>query len=125
MGRYDRQIATAARLVSKYGQPVTWRRVADGAPADPLKPWKPTAATNTDVTVDMVFVPKGKNSEFLALMKGTEVPKGELVGYMAAQSFTPTLKDLVIRDGVALSVCSIDPIAPNGDVILYTVSFDL
>lgn len=126
MGTYDRQIATATRLIKAKGQSVTWRQIADGSPADPSQPWKPGASANTDYTVDMVFLPEDRRDyEFLFAMKGTEVPIGKLTALMAAVPFVPSIKDIVIRDGVKYGIRSIDPLAPNGQVILYTVRFDL
>lgn len=124
MGKFDRQIATAARLIAENGQSVTWRRITDGAPPDPGKPWKPGASAFIDSTVRIVFLPEdGRGFEFLRLFGDTEVPKGKLVGLMAATSFVPTIKDSVIRAGVALAIEAINPLSPNGETILYTVRF--
>lgn len=126
MGKFDRQIATAARLIKENGQLVTWRQVTDGTPADSAEPWKPGAPTTVDNSVYIVFLPEDRrDAEFLRALAGTDIPKGKLVGLMAAQSFTPTLKDVVIRDGVTLGVRTLDPLAPNGQIILYTIRFDL
>lgn len=126
MGTYDRQIATAARLIKAKGQSVTWRQVTDGSPADAGKPWIPGATANTDHTVDMVFLPEDRRDyEFLFAMSGMEVPTGKLTALMPAVGFTPSIKDVVIRDGVKYGIRTIDPLAPNGQVILYTVRFDL
>lgn len=126
MGRFDRQIETAKRLIKQNGQLVTWRRVTDGSPVSPSEPWKPGAPTYTDVPVYIVFIPEDRrNAEFLSALSGTSVPKGKLVGYMAAQDFVPTLKDVVLRDGETIGVRTLDPLAPNGQVIMYTIRFDL
>lgn len=126
MGVYDRQIATAKRLITKFGQSVTWQQITDGAPGDSSKPWKPGAATTVENTVDIVFLPEDRRDyEFLRALSGTSIPTGNLVGYMAATTFTPTLKDTVLRGTEKLGVKSIDPIAPNGEILLYIVRFEL
>lgn len=126
MGVFDRQIANAIRVIQKKGQVVTWRQLSDGAPADMSKPWKPGETVETEVEVSIVFLPETqKNLEFLRLIMGTTVPTGNLTGLMAAQNFTPKVKDIVVRDGIPLGVCSVDPLAPNGDIILYSLRFDL
>lgn len=125
MGVFDRQIAQAVRQISQKGQTVTWRQVRDGA-GDVEQPWKPGAAENTDVQVKIVFLPESaRNLEFLRLLQGTSVPTGNLTGLMAAQTFIPKVKDIVIRDGVPMGVCSVDPLAPNGEIIMYSLRFEL
>lgn len=122
MGVYDRQIATAQRLIREKGQSVTWRSVRDGAPGDSSQPWKPGAAVNTDNTVNMVFLPPDRrNSEFLRLLADTELPKGDVLGYMGAVSFTPSLKDIIIRGSETYTITSLDHLQPNEESILWIV----
>lgn len=126
MAVYARQAAAAARLIREKGQAVTWSRQVDGAPVDPAQPWKPGPASPVTATVAIVFLPEDRtNFELLRLFGDTEVPKGKLIGLMAAQAFVPTLKDKVIRDGKALGIRTLDPLAPNGEVILWTIGFDV
>jgi len=127
MGQFDRQIATALRLIAKYGQSVIWNSVADGVAVDPLKPWKPTeaiAVLHPDIKI--CFVPTNDTQwrKLLAYLKGTEVPTGKLAGLMGQVSFEPTLKDVVDRDGTILRITSIDLLSPNGQKILYTIEFE-
>lgn len=125
MAKFDRQIATAARLIQENGQLVTWRQIVDGAPADSDEPWKPGEQDVTDTAVYIVFLPEDRRGyEFLRALGGTTIPVGNLVGLMAAQSFTPTLKDVVLRDGTELAIRTIDALAPNGDIIMYSIGFD-
>ena len=121
---YARQTASALKLIKAKGQLVTWRQLTDGSPPDAAKPWIPGAATYVDKTVSIVFVPESRRDmELLRLMKGSDVPMGNLVGYMAATDFTPKIKDIVIRDSVTMGVAAIDTIAPNGEIILYELRF--
>lgn len=126
MGQFDRAIATAKRLIEKNGQVVTWRKTEDGTAPDGSKPWKPGTTVVTDYPVSIVFLPESRvGYEFLAMLANTEVPKGKLTGLMAAPSgFVPTLKDVVVRGSETLGLRSLDPLAPNGDVIIYTIGFD-
>jgi hypothetical protein len=127
MAQFDRQIATAVRLIAKYGQAVTWQIVNDGTPADAAKPWKPSEATDTSNTVTICFVPIRENDwrKLLMYLKGTEVPIGRLAGLMAGNvAFEPKLKDVVVRDNVTLHVSSVDLISPNGQKILYVLEFE-
>jgi hypothetical protein len=127
MGQFDRQIATAQRLIAKYGQSVTWREPAEGLPADPEKPWSKTAAVPIDhAGIKICFVPAKENEwrKLLAYLKGTEVPTTKLAGLMGAVTFTPALKHIVLRDGKQLRIASIDCLSPNGQKILYTLEFE-
>lgn len=124
MSEYDRAIATAQRLIAKKGMSVTWKQLTNGTPADPDKPWRPGATEHTDKTVNIVFFPYNReNQKFLALLTGTEVPKGEEYGLMGAVDFTPTLKDTIVRNGETLAVETINLLAPAGDPVLYTIGF--
>ena len=119
---FTRQIAMAKRMISKYGQSVTWRQQADGAPPDPTKPWEPGAASTTDHTVKIAFFPE----DFFLLRtqqraRNDVIPEGYEVGYMAQQSFTPKIKDVVIRGSQQLRVAYLDALHPDGTDILYRV----
>lgn len=130
MGIYDRQILTAKRLLFRNGQSVTWREPAAPitAPTGPAQPWKPTAGIPTDYPdTRIAFFPNTKeNRETLHYSNDTDIPAGSEIGLMGAVDFNPTLKGIVIRpDGQQLRVKSISPIKPNGEIILYTIDFDV
>ena len=125
MGRFDRQIQTAKRLIAKNGQAVKWRIVRDAAPADPSQPWKPTnnaTPVEKDATICFLTVDK-ETYESLSYMTNGEVPMGAVLGLMGAVDFEPSLKDVVIRDGKELRLFNIDELKPNGQTILYTMVF--
>lgn len=125
VGIFDRQIATAQRLVERYGQKVQWKSFVKGAPSDPLKPWLPTEAIDNLHDVFICFVPARDSAMrlLLASLKGSEITVGRLAGLMGAVDFEPARTDSVIRDGVELSVDNIDLLSPNGQKILYTIEF--
>jgi len=127
MGVYDRQIATAKRLITKYGQnAVTWKVETNGAPVDALKPWLPTEpATPVTHFVDICFLPVDKEMrEFLRYIRGTEVSIGSSIGLMGAVSFTPTIKDTVLRSSVEYRIKWLEPFSPNGEIIFYIIEFE-
>lgn len=124
MARFDRQIQTALKLIAKNGQKAKWRIIPDPAPTDPTKPWRPGAAEPDDKDVTICFLPIDRQTmETFAFIRGTEVPKGSVMGLMGNVPFEPNLKDVVIRDGRELRIANIDVLSPNGQKILYTVVF--
>ena len=126
MGRYDAEIEGAAEQLREDGQLVTWQKIVDGTPADAAKPWKPGEATVTEYPVYIVFLPDDRQGYQVSRYgKGTEVPRGSEKGLMAAQDFEPAIKDTIVRDGKTLSICGINPLRPNGQVIMYELWFDL
>lgn len=124
MARFDRQIKTALRLIAKNGQAVKWRVIDDPTPTDPNKPWEPGPATPDDKDVTICFLPIDRQTmETFNFIKGTEVPKGSVMGLMGQVNFDPNIKDVVIREGKELRIASLDVLSPNGQKILYTVVF--
>lgn len=120
MDVYARLAATATRLLKNYGVEVTYRQIVNGAAADPTKPWIVGSAVNTDHTVDVVFDnEKRVGYESNHYLASTEVPVGNDIVYMAEQSFTPKIKDVIIFDGKELTIESVKNIAPNGSAVLY------
>lgn len=125
MSRYDRALATVSRLISRYGEAVTWNQIVDGDPSDSAKPWAPSTPTGTPVSFSpkIVFT-KTKSErygqEFRTYMPQTEIPAGFQLGLLAGDcGFEPALKDEVIRNGVTLAVEKIDRLKPGDTVIMY------
>ena len=123
--RFDRAIATAQRLIERNGQLVQWRSLENGTPADPDKPWLPgnSVPTNTDVYICFVPIKDRATRQFFAELANREVTIGSLAGLMANVPFDPTLKAVVIRDGIELAIETIDLLSPNGQKILWTIEF--
>lgn len=117
---FERQIATATRLIAKYGQDCTWRKTVATGPAS-----KPTGQNVTDYPVKIVFVNHKRESLLTALsmMTNTDIPSGGLLGLMAVVSFDPELPDAVIRGTEQYGIADkngIEKLAPNGEgAILY------
>lgn len=125
MGKFDSQIASAKKSIGENGQWVLWNRNLNGVTVDPNSPWLPSDSASLGFVVKIVFVPVGlRLAEFIRAIDQTEVKTGRLKGLMAGGlAFAPDAGDSVNRDGVVLQIESIDTLAPNGQVILYTVFF--
>jgi hypothetical protein len=122
MGIYDRQIKVAKRLISQKGQLVVWRSFVDGVKT---LDWIPTIPTYNDYNVSIVFLPHTRMfMEFLRYMKGTDIPVGSLVGLMSAVNFVPSIRDIIVRPNDILTIKAISPLAPNGDIIFYTLELE-
>lgn len=126
MAVYARQIESVLRQIKAKGESVIWRIPAVPTVADPAQPWIVTnGAAAVDNPVSIVFLPLNRqSSQLLQYLTGTEVVTGEVYGLMGAVAFTPELTATVVRtSGKVLGIKSIDPLEPNGEVILYTVVF--
>lgn len=123
MARFDRQIATALRLIKKNGQLVQWRQLQRAD--DPSDPAAVIESDPVDRNVYICFLPVDKdNKEFINYLRGTnEIKMGSLIGLMGQVSFEPDAADVVMRDGKPLEIFNIDLLSPNGQKILYTVEF--
>lgn len=126
MGVYDRQRATATRLIAKYGERCTWTNTT-GVKTDDNTPWLGGEIVKADHSVNIAFFTSNSQIEHLIqAMAGTSIPHGETIGYMATVSFSPSIADVVTRsNGEQYRVKSIDPLRPNGEAtILYTLEFE-
>lgn len=114
---YARQIATARRLIAKYGMEVSWGvlQPASGTP------WRPQPTAEPIFTpVRMAFLPVGRVQLESYAARGIEVTVGASLGYMASTpGVNPVPADFVRRDGEDYAVDYIDTIAPSGIAILY------
>lgn len=131
MGRYDRQIATARRLIRKYGQPCLWADPGTPVP-DPERPGMTIPAQPVVYTdIPIAFFPPsvleiGQISNINASLnyaRDSDVVTFSLIGYMPKVAFTPNLNGVVTRDGKELFLLNIQTLAPNGDDILYMLVF--
>lgn len=129
MGVFDRQIATAQRLIAKYGQDCGWVKApADDGSGSPGYPGE--LAPDAPVPCKIAWFSSkdlGRGSgEFAALMAGIEVPAGKEIGLLAGGiDFVPQDADTIIRGASTNGITSIDRLAPNGDPILYYVTVSL
>jgi hypothetical protein len=122
---YAGKILMAKRLITKYGQAITYRQVKDGVP-DPTKPWNVGPVTTDYLGVKVAFLPTDRyafESFGMPAKEDWSVPHGFELGYMAAQEFSPTLKDVILRGttGVVHSIDNFVEIGPDGRDILYVL----
>ncbi|QZA70455.1 head-to-tail stopper [Erwinia phage AH03] len=122
MGKYDRQIATAKRLIKKYGSPVTFRQVRD-AVSDPAKPWDDLPAVTIDKTVDAVFVDDSSTLQqvFAAYLSGTVIPDGQVTVFLPDFGLQPSNKDVIIKDGVEYRIAKVGTLKPADQIIMHSL----
>jgi hypothetical protein len=65
--------------------------------------------------------PRLRTMFFLENDRKDDVPKGVEQAIMAAQNFEPELKDVVRYRRRCATLVSVEPIKPNGDVILWNL----
>lgn len=127
MGVFDRQIATAKRLIAKYGETVTWHSAPPSVPTDDDTPWNGTDVAPIDRPgIKVAFFPTESSiGQLIRMMRNSDVPTGNELGYMAQVPFeVSSLDTLTRRDGSVYRIKNIDPLDPNGEgVILYTLEF--
>lgn len=146
MGKFEDEIEFARQIIKDDGDnDVEWfitgstniNNVSEGSTAyteGEDKPWlkrsiRASESEEDNVKphlVDIVFLPLGTSSStFLSIGYGqnSDIPSGSIMGLMAKQSFTPKLKDYIIRNGEKLSLVMCDPISPNSDDIMYIMAF--
>ncbi len=124
---YNKLIATALRLIDKFGQTVEWRQHLTTKP-DPTKPWIVADDAPTIYKPRMVILPIEKDDQvFLRQINGTEAKIGDMYGLIGrVTAFDPTAGQNTIKDanGAILTVLNTDKLAPSGVPLLYTVIFN-
>lgn len=119
MGTYDKQVALAVRLITKYGQPVKVVKMVETPGANE---WN--APTTVEELHDGTAVFLNYKTQTLAALKTVlgDVPAGTKKVLLSAGNLDlkPNLK-MYIRDaaGVTWDIQNIDDLAPNGQEILY------
>lgn len=128
MARFDNAIALAHRLIKKNGQRVTWRNYTDTAAADPNKPWEGSASGGayTDYTVMIAFVPNESRRDrvFYDYLPDTNVQTGRLAGLMGAVAFSPSARDIIVRNGKEIRIKNLDNVMPNDQVVLWVAELE-
>ena len=122
---YARQTANALRTLKAKGENCVWASFTEPTP-NTEQPWLQTPGIAIDYPdTAIAFFPLTRlGSESVVYLNGMEVIAGSDYGLMGAVGFTPKLTDTVLRnDGTRLTPISIERLAPNGEVILYTIKF--
>lgn len=122
MATYDRQIATAKKLIAKFGQAVEWNTESNSA--NVYEPWNSETSSAVKNQASICFLPINlADLPTFGYIDQTDVPKGAVKGLMGNVPFNPKLKDWVIRDGKRLNIDQIKVLSPNGEKILFNILF--
>lgn len=125
---YTPSIATAQKLIEKFGRLCYWQKppaYSGGVPG------YPEVGPDPDPIVCKLafFSPRDLDRgvmDQLGMMPGTEVPDNAQIGLLAGGiSFTPENTDRIYLDEAltqSLSIEKIDRIAPSGEPVLYFVT---
>lgn len=115
MATFDRQIATAQRLIAKYGREVSLVTYSE-AVQDPAMPWRSVGAAETAQSVRGVFLSYEQKH-----VDGTLVQAGDQKVYIPAAGLAspPALKGEVRAGAERWRIERVAPLAPNGRPILY------
>lgn len=124
MGTYDRQVATAERLIREKGKPVQVVRQSTTLP-DPDRPWEPGEPVETLTDAYGVFLNfNAQDMETMSKMAGaSEIQSSDRkVLLAAAAAGAPLTTNDKLRDADGdWSIEWVEVLAPNGENILYTV----
>lgn len=124
MGTYDRQVATAERLIREKGKPVQVVRQSTTLP-DPNRPWEPGEPVETLTDAYGVFLNfNAQDMETMSKMAGaSEIQSSDRkVLLAAAAAGAPLTTNDKLRDADGdWSIEWVQVLAPNGENILYTV----
>lgn len=109
---YSRSLATANRLLERFGQAGTLRRPTSSGTA-----YNPTAGSPTDQAATFVVIEYSRSevdgTRILATDKRVLLAKGAL-------TLDPTTSDQIVESGGAVfKIVNVQPLNPGGTVILY------
>lgn len=114
MGEYTRANALALRLIKKKGAPATLRTHAAGTPS--TTPWAPGTQSSTDYSCYAVLT---KFSE--QLVDGDNIRIGDRLALVPASGLAgvPHPGDILVLGTDSWGIIKSDPVAPDGNPILY------
>lgn len=117
---YDRMAATALRLLRKFGQSVTIRRVTGGS-VDPVT-GTVVAGTTTDTTATAVLQDYSLQESGAANMQQTLIQSGDKKFIVAARGINPpALTDKILAAGKTWNIINIKEINPEGAPMVYEI----
>lgn len=124
MGVYDRQAAQALKQIEAKGEPVKWNFATPVSMPDESKPWIVATGDPTSKDVSLLFTSNSSNS-LARLIAGSNIESSKLKAIMPDYGFVPNVKDTVTRsDGTTvLQIDSVNPLAPNGQGIIWYLEF--
>ena len=119
----DRAVATAQRLITQNGEPCTWVQSSPSTIPDPAKPLVKANGVLVSVPVSILFT--SGSSPLAQLLAGSSVIESGQTAIMPSVGFTPKLSDKVTRsDGSKIGLKSLNPVKPNGTIVLWKLVFE-
>ncbi|WP_421710853.1 hypothetical protein [Alcanivorax sp.] len=116
---YDRQAATAQRLLAQFGQPVTVSRVTGGT-EDPLT-GEMTGQTTESYTPNGVLLNYSVKEAGDSRAAGNEIRTSDRKLLLAPFDVDPVVTDLVTVDGGEWTIISIKTLRPAGQTLLHEI----
>jgi len=110
---YTRAAATALRLLTKYGQPVTLVRQTSG-PYDPTTGTSPVTTTTYAGYAAVFAYPAAE-------VDGTMIQRGDKRAYLTLTGATPLPSDAFTIAGVTHAIVNVEALDPGGLVVMYTL----
>lgn len=107
---YGKARATAERLIAKFGQRGSLRRIVNSGPDyDPVQ-------TREDFPCSLVDLEQSQ-----AHVSDTLVQRGDRTVYLSTEelSITPTLADKMLIGGAEHAIVDIQPLSPGGTVVFW------
>ncbi|WFU07650.1 hypothetical protein QA646_09930 [Rhizobium sp. CB3090] len=107
---YAKTRATAARLIAKFGQKGSLRRITNTGPDyDPVQ-------TSEDFACSLVDLDQSQS-----YIADTLIQRGDRMVYLSIEglSITPTLADKVLIGGIEHAIIDIQPLSPGGTVVFW------
>lgn len=111
---YARPVATAKRLIKRFGQEVTLHVATTGG-ADP---WNPSVVSETNFKLQAAVMSFNKDE-----IDGTLIMKTDkkLIVSTEGATITPSTAHTITIGGVEHSVQSVDELNPGGTVVYWTL----
>ena len=135
MSQYTRPIATALRLIKKFGTSITIVRFVDGTLSDSSEPWNTSSYTEETEDAHGVFVEDDAFYESVA-QNGVSESQHAQNGVSESQhaqaetlliaasglSFAPTLRGEIRASGSRWKILSVKALSPALEPVVYTVT---
>mgnify|MGYP003108951538 CR=1 FL=1 len=116
---YDRQVATAQRLLAQFGQPVTVSRVTGGT-EDPLT-GDVTGQTTESYTPDGVLLNYSVKEAGDSRAAGNEIRTSDRKLLLEPFEVDPVVTDSVTVDGSEWTIIRTKPLRPAGQTLLHEI----
>lgn len=107
---YGKRRATAERLIAKFGQRGSLRRIVNSGPDyDPVQ-------TSEDFACSLVDLDRSQ-----AHIAETLIQRGDRTVYLSTEglSVTPTLADKMLIGGAEHAIVDVQPLSPGGTVVFW------